>query len=93
MPARSILSVAALARADRAAVKRGETVEGLMQRAGLAVARAVEARFPPQPVRVLCGPGDNGGDGYVAAAELARKGWPVVVEVLAPPATPAAPHP
>ena len=90
MPARPILSVAELAYADRAAVRRGETLEGLMQRAGRAVARAVEARFPPQPVRVLCGPGDNGGDGYVAAAELARKGWPVVIEALAPPASPAA---
>ena len=90
MPARPILSVAELAYADRAAVRRGETLEGLMQRAGRAVARAVEARFPPQPVRVLCGPGDNGGDGYVAAAELARKGWPVVIEALAPPVSPAA---
>lgn len=78
-----------MARADRAAVSAGTPVSVLMKRAGRAVARAVEARFERQPVRVLCGPGDNGGDGYVAAVELSARGWPVAVEALAPPATEA----
>lgn len=90
MAARPILTVEEMARADAAAVAGGTPVTVLMQRAGKAVARAVEARFPRQPVRILCGPGDNGGDGYVAASELAARGWPVAVEALAPPATEAA---
>lgn len=90
MSPRSILTVAEMAQADRAAVAAGTPVARLMQRAGQAVARAIEARFDPQPVRVLCGPGDNGGDGYVVAAELASRGWPVAVEALASPATDAA---
>jgi NAD(P)H-hydrate epimerase len=48
-----------------------------MQRAGEAVARAVMDRFTPRPVSVLCGPGNNGGDGFVAAVALAQAGWPV----------------
>jgi hydroxyethylthiazole kinase-like uncharacterized protein yjeF len=90
MSPKPILTVAEMAEADRAAVARGATVGQLMQKAGRAVARAIEARFERQPVRVLCGPGDNGGDGYVVACELAGRGWPVTVEALAPPATPAA---
>ena len=87
MAPRPILTVAEMSRADRAAVEAGTPVFVLMQRAGRAVARAMEARFERQPVRILCGPGDNGGDGYVAAAELSARGWPVVVEALASPAT------
>ncbi|MCA6332335.1 MAG: NAD(P)H-hydrate epimerase, partial [Phenylobacterium sp.] len=90
MSLRPILTVSEMAQADRDAVARGATVSQLMQRAGAAVARAVEARFDLQPVRVLCGPGDNGGDGYVAASELAARGWPVTVEALASPTTEAA---
>ena len=89
MAPRSILTVAEMSRADRAAVAAGTPAAVLMQRAGRAVAMAIDARFSRQPVRVLCGPGDNGGDGYVAATELAARGWPVVVEALAPPATEA----
>lgn len=90
MSPRSILTVAEMAQADRAAVAAGATTGQLMQKAGRAVARAIEARFARQPVRVLCGPGDNGGDGYVVACELAGRGWPVAVEALAAPTTPAA---
>ena len=63
MAPRPILTVAEMARADRAAVEAGTPVHVLMQRAGRAVARVMEARFERQPVRILCGPGDNGGDG------------------------------
>ncbi|MCA3734939.1 MAG: NAD(P)H-hydrate dehydratase [Phenylobacterium sp.] len=89
MSPRPILTVAEMAQADRDAVARGATVSQLMQKAGRAVARAVEARFAKQPVRVICGPGDNGGDGYVAACDLAARGWPVTVEALASPETDA----
>jgi hydroxyethylthiazole kinase-like uncharacterized protein yjeF len=63
--------------ADRLAIAAGTPGVLLMQRAGEAVAKEVERRFSPRPVTVLCGPGNNGGDGFVAAAALAQSGWPI----------------
>jgi len=88
--AREILTVAQMTAADRAAVASGTPIQVLMERAGEAVANAVRARYERQPVVVWCGPGDNGGDGYVAARHLKRRGWPVIVEAAYPPATEAA---
>nr|WP_283949666.1 NAD(P)H-hydrate dehydratase [Limobrevibacterium gyesilva] len=79
-----MLTPAETAVADRAAVALGRPVEWLMENAGRAVARAVHARFAPCRTLVLCGPGNNGGDGYVAARLLERMGWPVSVAALAP---------
>lgn len=90
MAPRQILTVAQMAAADQAAVSAGTPALELMSRAGAAVAGAVIARFSPCETLVLCGPGDNGGDGYVVARLLAAQGWPVRVAASAPPRSPSA---
>ena len=84
---RQVLTVAEMARADAAAIAAGTPGLELMERAGTAVADAVCARFARQAALVLCGPGNNGGDGYVAARVLKERGWPVEVRAFGEPAT------
>ncbi|HZZ33541.1 MAG TPA: NAD(P)H-hydrate epimerase, partial [Phenylobacterium sp.] len=74
-------------RADAAAIAAGTPGLTLMERAGTAVADTVCARFSKQMTTVLCGPGNNGGDGYVAARLLKDRGWPVEVRSFGTPAT------
>ena len=71
---------------DQAAAASGLSSYGLMERAGQAVAAAALRRFP-QALRfvVLCGPGNNGGDGYVAARALQAAGANVSVHSLGDP--------
>ena len=69
-----------MGRIDRAAAVSGLSSYGLMERAGQAVAAAALRRFPgAMRFAVLCGPGNNGGDGYVAARALMEAGAEVAV--------------
>lgn len=78
----ALLSVAEMAGADAAAIAGGMPGLALMENAGAAVAREVRRRWPRQPVAILCGPGNNGGDGFVAARHLKEQGWPVRLALL-----------
>ncbi|HMI81786.1 MAG TPA: NAD(P)H-hydrate dehydratase [Solirubrobacterales bacterium] len=70
---------------DRWAIEqRGVPSLQLMEAAGLAVAEAVAGLAPDGPVRVVCGKGNNGGDGFVAARHLAGMGFEVEALLLWP---------
>jgi NAD(P)H-hydrate epimerase len=68
--------------ADKAAVARGISGQTLMEAAGWQVAVAIRKRFAPRLVHVLCGPGNNGGDGFVVARILDSWGWPTRLFLL-----------
>jgi hydroxyethylthiazole kinase-like uncharacterized protein yjeF len=81
-PAERVITAAEASAADRAAMASGLSIDRLMDAAGRAVATVAremlaQAARPDRPVAILCGPGGNGGDGYVAARVLAGWGLPV----------------
>jgi hydroxyethylthiazole kinase-like uncharacterized protein yjeF len=83
----ALLSVAEMAAADATTIAAGTPGIVLMEKAGKAVADAVTRRIRPgQSVLVLSGPGNNGGDGFVAARLLAERGCRVTLALAAEPA-------
>jgi NAD(P)H-hydrate epimerase len=82
-----VLTAAEMRAADECAVEAGTTVETLMERAGEGAVEAIERHFGTQRgfrTVVVCGKGNNGGDGLVVARLLAKRGTKVEVVLLAP---------
>jgi hydroxyethylthiazole kinase-like uncharacterized protein yjeF len=77
-----VLSIEQMSAADAGAVAAGVAGQQLMENAGCSVADVIMARFAKTPVTVLCGPGNNGGDGFVVARRLEQAGWAVQVALL-----------
>ncbi len=82
-----IQSAAEMRAAEQRTINGGRWVGTLMDRAGAAVADAAWRVAGAVDTLILCGPGNNGGDGYVAACELRARGVPVRIATFAPPAT------
>lgn len=88
--ASQVLTAAQMRAAEQALVDVGITVDALMQRAGRGAADWVWRASARRPVTVLCGPGNNGGDGYVIAEGLRERGGEVRVIAAYAPRTAAA---
>jgi ADP-dependent NAD(P)H-hydrate dehydratase / NAD(P)H-hydrate epimerase len=85
-----ILTAAQMRAAEQAVIDGGTRVDVLMGRAGTAIAEAVWRFGGGKPTLFLCGPGNNGGDGYVAARLLHERGLDVRIAALREPKSPAA---
>lgn len=77
-----VLTTEQMYAADAGAVSAGVSSLALMEAAGTHVAREIRTRWPRKRTLVLCGPGNNGGDGFVIARLLRKAGWPVRVCLL-----------
>ncbi|MGJ3258823.1 MAG: NAD(P)H-hydrate dehydratase [Rhodospirillales bacterium] len=85
MNGHELLTVKQMGAVDKAAIVGGTPGLSLMERAGRAVAERVARLAGKRPVVVLCGPGNNGGDGYVAARYLKNRGHRVRIACLGDP--------
>lgn len=78
-PKSALMTPAEMKRADALAEEWGTPSLALMEAAGQAVVAQIERWFDKRPVTILCGPGNNGGDGFVIARLLRSRRWPVKV--------------
>ncbi len=85
-----ILTASQMRGAEARLVGQGISVDTLMQRAGQGAAEWIWRVSGGRRVTVLCGPGNNGGDGYVVAQAIRARGGKAVVVAAMAPATPAA---
>lgn len=75
-----ILTAAEMKQADLAAIEDGTTALSLIRSAGIGLASIIEQNAPPGRILFLCGTGNNGADGFIAAERLRHKeGWQVRV--------------
>lgn len=81
----AVLTAAEMRDAEARAFNGGDDAVAMMRRAGAACAAAIHRLSAGQEVLVLCGPGNNGGDGYVIASTLAGGGQRVRVAALGQP--------
>ena len=88
----NILTAAEMQQAEQSVIARGMAVEELMRRAGQGAAQMIWRIAADLPTIVVCGPGNNGGDGYVIAQWLLEKGVDVQVAAPLEPKTDAARH-
>lgn len=68
--------------AEAAAIKAGIASAGLMEAAGKQTADIAMRAWTQRSVAVICGPGNNGGDGFVIARILSEAGWPVKTALM-----------
>ena len=78
----ALLTVNQMGQTDRLTVAGGTASVCLMETAGASVAREIIRRWSPRRAAVLCGPGNNGGDGFVVARYLLAAGWDVRLALL-----------
>ncbi len=90
MNGRPILTAEKMRAAEQRVIAGGTGVEQLMERAGTVLAEAVYRFAGPMPALFLCGQGNNGGDGYIAASKLAQRGVAVRIAAIGEPRSEAA---
>jgi NAD(P)H-hydrate epimerase len=80
--AHAVLGLDEMHAADAAAIESGTPGIVLMENAAAAITREIRRRWAPRPTLILCGPGNNGGDGFGVALGLRAARWPVTVALL-----------